>query len=56
MARYLCSACGYVYDEEEEGIRWESLPEDWLCPGCGAVKSLFQEMDDNDLDLGGVQV
>jgi rubredoxin len=46
MARYVCSACGYEYDEEEEGIRWDDLPEDWFCPSCGADKSLFERMED----------
>jgi rubredoxin len=47
MARYVCSACGYVYDEEQEGISWDDLPEDWFCPGCGAEKSLFHRLDDD---------
>ena len=41
MARYECSVCGYVYDEDQEGIPWDALPEDWACPGCGAGKNLF---------------
>jgi len=41
MARYECSVCGYVYDEEQEGVRWDALPDDWACPGCGAGKDLF---------------
>ena len=47
MARYECSVCGYDYDEEQEGISWESLPDDWICPGCGSEKSLFQRMNDD---------
>ena len=46
MARYECSICGYVYDEAQEGVAWESLPEDWACPGCGAGKNLFNLLDD----------
>ena len=41
MARYECSVCGYIYDEAEEGVAWETLPEDWACPQCGSDKSLF---------------
>jgi rubredoxin len=48
MSQYVCSACGYVYDEEQEGIRWEDLPEDWFCPGCGAEKALFHRMEDDN--------
>lgn len=39
--RYICSVCGYVYDEEKEQIPWAELPEDWKCPLCGAAKSDF---------------
>ena len=50
MAQYLCSVCGYVYDEELEGISWENLPDDWICPGCGSDKSLFNRMDDDTVE------
>lgn len=36
-----CSVCGYIYDEEEEGVKWEDLPDDWECPVCAAEKSAF---------------
>lgn len=39
--RYICSICGYVYDEEKENILWAELPADWKCPLCGASKSDF---------------
>ena len=35
MAKWECTACGYVYDEAEEGTPFEDLPDDWLCPVCG---------------------
>ncbi len=49
MSKYVCSICGYIYDEAmgipEAGIapgtKWEDLPEDWVCPLCGAAKSDF---------------
>ena len=41
MARYECSVCGYVYDEDQEGVPWDALPGDWVCPGCGSAKDLF---------------
>lgn len=49
MAKYVCSVCGYIYDEAagipEAGIApgtaWEDLPEDWVCPLCGAAKPEF---------------
>ncbi|GAB4353587.1 MAG: rubredoxin [Gammaproteobacteria bacterium] len=49
MSRYICDDCGYIYDEAlgspEEGIPpntpFGKLPEEWTCPICGAVKSVF---------------
>lgn len=40
-AKYECAACGYIYDEEKEGKKFEDLPEDWLCPVCGSEKEDF---------------
>ena len=39
--RYVCSICGYVYDEEKQGKPFAALPETWTCPLCGAAKSAF---------------
>jgi len=52
MKQYVCSVCGYVYDEAKgipeagiaPGTRWEDLPADWKCPLCGASKSEFREV------------
>ncbi len=51
MAKYVCSVCGFVYDEAKgipeagivPGTRWENLPKDWVCPICGATKSEFEK-------------
>ena len=43
MARYECSVCGYVYDEDQEGVPWDALPRDWACPACGAGRDLFTQ-------------
>ena len=53
MQKYICSVCGYVYDEEigiveagiERNTKWEELPDDWVCPICGATKSEFEIQD-----------
>ncbi len=45
MARYECSICGFIYDEEKEGKKWEELPDDWVCPVCGAGKSSFNRLE-----------
>jgi rubredoxin len=49
MKKFKCSICGYIYEESkgipEKGIKpgtkWEDLPEDFTCPLCNALKSLF---------------
>ncbi len=43
MKQYVCTVCGYVYDEAAQGAPWASLPEDWACPVCGAGKREFEE-------------
>lgn len=44
MAKYKCSICGYIYDEEKEGVKWEDLPDDWKCPWCGNPKKVFKKL------------
>lgn len=54
MSTYVCSVCGFVYDEAagipEKGIApgtlWSELPDDWHCPICGAPKSSFERADE----------
>ncbi len=51
MAKYVCDVGGYVYDTElgdpdngiEPGTAWEDVPEDYVCPLCGAGKDSFSE-------------
>ncbi len=38
--RYVCTVCGYVYDEADN-TPFAELPEDWKCPLCGASKGDF---------------
>ena len=40
--KYVCKVCGYVYDEEAEGTKFEALEEDWVCPLCGVGKEEFE--------------
>ena len=44
MKKYQCTICGYIYDEEAEGVKFEDLPEDWVCPLCGVGKENFEEV------------
>jgi rubredoxin len=49
MDKYVCNVCGYVYDPAEgdpengvsPGTSFDDVPDDWLCPVCGAPKSEF---------------
>lgn len=51
MDKYVCTICGYVYDPSEgdpdngvePGTAFEDLPEDWVCPECGAGKEDFEK-------------
>jgi len=51
--KYMCSICGYVYDPEvgdrdmniAPGTAWEDVPEDFICPICGAGKDAFNPVD-----------
>jgi len=52
MDKYECSVCGYIYDPElgdpdggiAPGTPFEDIPDDWVCPVCGAAKSEFERM------------
>ena len=39
--KYVCNVCGWVYDEDETGVKWEDLPEDFACELCGVGKEDF---------------
>ena len=51
MQKYKCTVCGYIYDPEQgdpdsgikPGTPFENLPDTWVCPVCGADKSLFEK-------------
>ncbi len=45
MRKWKCSVCGYIYDESKEGVLFEDLPKDWVCPQCGAPKSAFSMIE-----------
>ena len=42
--KYKCPACGYIYDEAVEPVKFEDLPDDWVCPVCGSDKEDFYEL------------
>lgn len=47
--KFICRACGLIYDEElgdpdsglAPGTRFEDIPDDWECPLCGVTKVDF---------------
>jgi len=41
MAKYRCTVCNYVYDDAKEKVNFADLPKEWVCPVCGAPKSVF---------------
>jgi len=41
MAKYRCTVCNYVYEEEKEGKSFSELPGEWRCPVCNAAKEMF---------------
>jgi rubredoxin len=52
MQKWKCKVCGYIYDPEKgdpdgnipPGIPFDKLPEDWVCPVCGAPKDMFEKV------------
>ena len=44
MKKYRCKICGFIYDDVKEKVKFEDLPEDWVCPLCGAPKTMFEEV------------
>ena len=47
MKKYMCTVCQYVYDPaEHDNVAFEDLPDDYVCPECGAGKDLFEEMSE----------
>ena len=47
MAKYKCTVCGHIYDEEVEGVKFADLPADWKCPTCKQPKDKFVLVDES---------
>jgi len=47
MAIYVCTVCGFEYDEDAEGVAWGEVDDAWACPVCGAAKSLYNPKDES---------
>jgi len=54
MEKWQCMICGYIYDPAEGdpenaidlGTPFEDLPDDWVCPECGAGKDMFEMIEE----------
>lgn len=54
VAKYRCTVCGYIYDPEKgdpdggiaPGTPFEEIPDDWVCPVCGASKDQFEQLEE----------
>ncbi len=52
MEKYECVLCGWIYDPEigdpDGGVKpntlFEQLPDNWICPLCGATKDQFKKI------------
>jgi rubredoxin len=48
-SKFVCTVCGYEYNpaaiDPEGNIRspFNDLPDNWVCPSCGAGKEKFKE-------------
>ena len=53
MKKYRCLICGYIYDPSAGDMdsdvppdtAFEELPDDWVCPECGAGVDEFEPVD-----------
>lgn len=53
MDTWRCNVCGYIYDPEAgdpdgdiaPNTTFEKLPDDWVCPVCGATKDQFEKVE-----------
>jgi rubredoxin len=50
---WICESCGFIYDPSDgdpdggvpAGTLFEDIPDDWMCPVCGARKKDFTPYD-----------
>jgi len=53
LKKYMCVVCGWIYDEKSgapteglaPGTRWVDVPQDWVCPDCGAGRDDFDMIE-----------
>jgi len=50
---WTCNTCGWQYDPEKgdpdggiaRGTNFADIPDDWICPECGATKGMFEYVE-----------
>jgi rubredoxin len=55
MRKWKCRYCNHVYNEADgdpdtgiaPGTRMEDIPDDWMCPDCGAMKEDYDLLEDD---------
>ena len=58
MQKYWCRICGYEYNPEAgdpgngvpPGTAFGDLPDDWVCPVCGASKKYVSPMEPDECE------
>jgi len=56
VKKFECMTCGYIYDPAAgdpdggiaPGTAFADIPEDWVCPVCGAAKEMFEATEEGD--------
>lgn len=51
MARYRCTVCGEIYDDNKESVRFKELPDSWKCRFCHALKNTYMPMPQEKEDI-----
>ncbi len=54
--KYVCQICGYVYDDEKENVLFQDLPDDWVCPLCGASKAFFEAKKNSETEKKEINI
>lgn len=42
--KYQCIICGHIYDDQKEEIKFDDLPDNWVCPKCRVGKDKFKRI------------
>ncbi len=47
MSKFICTVCQYIYDPaQNDNVSFADLPDDYVCPECGAGKDQFEEVSE----------